>query len=257
MKATRSIAPACSRVHRLRVSLEGVYDPAIWRQIEVPSDWPIDFLADAIRCVFGWSWHHACKFTIQRRDYGTHNDWVRDDPEQLYNQKCREIRKLKLAPGPYRKAMLELLEWWDSLESSAKTDDENAIPSVDDLLTRAGAKFKFVFDYGDWWEHTGKVEKIEPLVPGNKYPRCIGGGGANPIEDCGGAHVMGQVIHAIRHPTDPQNATVEHIVKNWLGKDWSPTAFSVEAANERLDKTFCDAPPPSDASVNEDKGGVA
>ena len=90
--------------NRLRIPLDHV-EPPIWRSIETASDTELDFLADQIRCAFGWSCTHACKFTIKRRHYGTHNDWVRWDPEQEYEERRRKIQRQKLSPRERREAL--------------------------------------------------------------------------------------------------------------------------------------------------------
>lgn len=50
---------------------------------------------------------------------------------------------------------------------------------------RENARFSYVYDMGDHWEHEIRVEGINP--PAKKsYPACIGGSGVCPPEDCGG-----------------------------------------------------------------------
>lgn len=52
----------------------------------------------------------------------------------------------------------------------------------------AGEKFKFLYtyDFGDDWEHEILVEKVLPVVPDTRYPICLTGKRACPLEDCGG-----------------------------------------------------------------------
>ena len=219
-------------IHRLWVSLDQV-NPPIWRRLEIASDCPLDFVADAIRSAFGWSFTHAYKFTIKRRDYGTHNDWVRFDPEQEYEERHRQIKKQKLGTRKYRQTLDQLSDWMDSLPEP-DDNDEDAIPLLGELVRRAGAKFKFVFDYGDWWVHTVRVEKIEAAAPDKVYPRCVDGAGANPLEDCGGPWTLMAVFEAVKHPERPRNEAIKHIVKNWVGEGWDFTRFSVDEANQRL-----------------------
>lgn len=52
---------------------------------------------------------------------------------------------------------------------------------------REKARFSYVYDMGDHWEHEIRVEAINP-PPKKSYPVCIGGSGACPPEDCGGPH---------------------------------------------------------------------
>jgi hypothetical protein len=63
-----------------------------------------------------------------------------------------------------------------------------------------GARLRYVYDLGDYWEHTIVVERLGRLAPKSKsnanananananinYPRCLAGARAVPPEDCGG-----------------------------------------------------------------------
>ncbi|MBF6613407.1 MAG: plasmid pRiA4b ORF-3 family protein [Chloroflexi bacterium] len=51
-----------------------------------------------------------------------------------------------------------------------------------------GARLRYVYDLGDYWEHTIFVERIGRLAPkpNTNYPRCLAGARAVPPEDCGG-----------------------------------------------------------------------
>ncbi|HET9170449.1 MAG TPA: plasmid pRiA4b ORF-3 family protein [Actinospica sp.] len=58
--------------------------------------------------------------------------------------------------------------------------------TIEQVLTGAGAKLTYVYDYGDYWEHVVRVERTYQGDPEVPYPRCIGGRRAAPPEDCGG-----------------------------------------------------------------------
>ena len=51
---------------------------------------------------------------------------------------------------------------------------------------RQGAKFRYVYDLGAWWDHEIRLEGFQDAMPGKSYPVCIGGSGVCPPEDCGG-----------------------------------------------------------------------
>ena len=227
-------------IHRLRIVLDDV-EPSIWREIEVRSDWPIDFVADAIRCVFGWSFTHGYKFVIKGRHYGTFNGWVRFDPEQEYEERRRQIARQKLGPRQERQALKDLDAWLNSRPED-NPEDEDAIPSLMELAPRAATKFRFVFDFGDNWKHTVRVQQVGPAVPDAIYPRCLDGAGANPIEDCGGAYSLMAVFNAVKHPEQPRGETMQRIVKDWVGEGWDFTRFSVEDTNAQLRKMFPSEP---------------
>jgi hypothetical protein len=51
---------------------------------------------------------------------------------------------------------------------------------------RVGEKFCYEYDFGAWWRHDIRVERVLPLDPKQPYPVCLAGGGTCPPEDCGG-----------------------------------------------------------------------
>lgn len=65
---------------------------------------------------------------------------------------------------------------------------EPASQSLSAFRFRKGAKFRYIYDMGDWWEHEVRVEDRFPAVSGKRYPQCTGGSRACPPEDCGGVH---------------------------------------------------------------------
>ena len=104
------------------------------------------------------------------------------------------------------------------------------------------AEFRYVYDMFCEWEHELRVEERLPAHAGKRYPRCIGGAGACPPEDCGGP----DAYHARRDEATGLDAmddlalvadTVERVL---IGKDPScldddDTRWRLEMAVERLD----------------------
>jgi hypothetical protein len=98
------------------------------------------------------------------------------------------------------------------------------------VLGKAGAKAVYTYDFGDGWEHSIAVEKVLPPDTGQAYPACIDGERSCPPEDCGGAPGFDDLLEAIR---DPEHDRHEEI-RDWLGDDFDPEAFSVDEVNRRL-----------------------
>lgn len=101
---------------------------------------------------------------------------------------------------------------------------------LNQLLVRAGAKVAYTYDFGDNWEHAVVLEKRLPLDPNMTYPECTGGARACPPEDCGGIGGFYDLLEAIRNPQHPRH---EEILE-WLGEDYDPEEFSIEAINQVL-----------------------
>jgi hypothetical protein len=94
-------------------------------------------------------------------------------------------------------------------------------------------KFSYTYDFGDNWEHTTQVEKTLEAEPGTHYPRCTAGKRACPPDDCGGAWGYGDFLAAI---SDPKHAEHNDMLE-WIGGEFDPEEFDVEAVNQRLPGT--------------------
>jgi len=94
-------------------------------------------------------------------------------------------------------------------------------------VVRAGQKFAYVYDFGDYWEHEIKVEKVLPAEPGVRYPVCITGKRACPPEDCGGPWGYLEMLAVL---TDPQHEEHDSTVE-WLDGEFDPEAFDLERTN--------------------------
>ena len=98
------------------------------------------------------------------------------------------------------------------------------------VLGKVGAKALYTYDFGDGWDHTITVEKILPPEPGQSYPVCIAGNLHAPPEDCGGVPGYGNLLEAIADPRHDEHQDM----REWLGGDFDPKAFSVDEINARL-----------------------
>jgi hypothetical protein len=56
-----------------------------------------------------------------------------------------------------------------------------------ELRLHRGERFRYVYDFGAFWECDVRLEALLPLAPRRLYPVCIGGKRAAPPEDCRGA----------------------------------------------------------------------
>lgn len=112
------------------------------------------------------------------------------------------------------------------------------IPPVEDerrvrlssLLRRIGTKVIYTYDLGDSWEHSIVLEKRLPAAPNMLYPICTDGQPACPPEDCGGIPGFCDLLDALRDPTHEQHKELQ----DWVGGDYDPEAFSIEAVNRIL-----------------------
>ena len=94
-----------------------------------------------------------------------------------------------------------------------------------DVLEETGAKtLKYLYDFGDGWEHTIKVERIARAVPGLAYPRLTEAKGRCPPEDVGGPWGYADFLEAV---TDPEHERHAEVVE-WIGGTFDPNVVETE-----------------------------
>ena len=95
-----------------------------------------------------------------------------------------------------------------------------------DVLADAGTKtLKYLYDFGDGWEHTVKVERIADAAPSTAYPVLIDATGRCPPEDVGGSWGYAEFLDAIADPAHESHAEMTE----WAGEPFDPKTVDVEA----------------------------
>jgi len=89
---------------------------------------------------------------------------------------------------------------------------------------------KYVYDFGDDWEHKVVVEKVLPAEAGVNYPVCTGGRRACPPEDCGGVWGYEEFLAAISDRDHPEHDTM----LEWVGGGFDADAFDPTDLSHRL-----------------------
>ena len=92
--------------------------------------------------------------------------------------------------------------------------------------------FKYIYDFGDSWEHRIKLEKTLPgTAESLKQAICLAGANAAPLEDIGGAPGYAIFCEAIADPQHPDHAEM----LDWCGNGgFDPSHFSLDAINAQL-----------------------
>src|SRR5690625_2763574 len=138
--------------YRLRVDLDYARPP-IWRRLELRSDLTLDRVHDIIQTAFGWWDTHLHIFTLGGRAYD------------------RSVENF-LCP-------------FDVEEGESPGTPESAV-RLDETIQEVGDKLFYLYDYGDDWGHTIKLEAVLPRQSNTPDAWCTGGRRAAPPEDCGG-----------------------------------------------------------------------
>lgn len=116
-------------------------------------------------------------------------------------------------------------------DESAENEDE---VTLGDVLGSRKRKLTYTYDFGDSWTHVITVEKRPAKGTTVEFPRCLGGKRAGPPEDSGGAWGYEYKLETLEDPEHPDHDDVTE----WLGEDFDPDAFDLEAVNELLRRLF-------------------
>jgi hypothetical protein len=77
-------------------------------------------------------------------------------------------------------------------------------------LRELSARFRYLYDFGDGWEH-----EVEVLGAGGQAPGCVYGEGACPPEDVGGPYGYAEFREALANPGHPEHQRLGEWAGNW------------------------------------------
>ncbi len=184
-------ATATRQVFQFRVELRGA-QPPIWRRIQV-EDCSLEDLHVAIQGAMGWQLSHLYEFEVRGQRYTfvppVDDGWDIDDE----SEDADSVRISELLPANHR------------------------------------LQLRYLYDFGDSWEHVVKLEKVLNTTPGTRYPLCLAGARACPPEDCGGIYGYFDFVEAI---SDPKHDRHEEMLE-WLGP-FNPEAFDPSTATKTM-----------------------
>ncbi len=180
-------------VYQLKVTLQHV-KPAVWRRIQIPEIYTFWDLHVAITDCMPWADYHLHMFQAQ-------------DPT------FQEKHDIGIPPE-------DVTGWMD---------DETTLPgwavNIAPYFTFSRPKVRYLYDFGDGWEQTVRLEKILPREKDVNYPRCTGGRRACPPEDCGGPWGYAELLKALNDP----KAERHEALLAWVGGSFDPDAFAIDA----------------------------
>jgi len=113
--------------------------------------------------------------------------------------------------------------------------DENRL-TMNSLVKSGVARFAYIYDFGDNWEHTVVIEKRVPENDATSYPACVAGKRNCPPEDCGGAWSYQHLLNIQADPAHPERAEkIEWF--GWIGT-FDPDNFAVQIADAAIAARF-------------------
>jgi hypothetical protein len=99
-----------------------------------------------------------------------------------------------------------------------------------DDVTRVGARLRYTYDFGDWWEHEVLVEEVLAADPRERYPLCLAGERACPPEDVGGPEGYAEFLAAVADPAHPRHVAMW----DWIGRPFDAIGFDADRASTLL-----------------------
>lgn len=178
----------------LHVQIEHI-EPPIWRRIEVEGTESLRKLHHILQAAFGWEDAHLHSFVVDDMTYSMpHDDEAADQADPHATADDRKVRLHK--------------------------------------VLKPGARLCYRYDFGDGWEHTILVEKMETI---ESEPwgaaQVVAGARACPPEDVGGPPGYEALLSVLaQEPQSEEAAQYRH----WVGPGFDAERFDLRAANATL-----------------------
>ncbi|MGA7792543.1 MAG: plasmid pRiA4b ORF-3 family protein, partial [Candidatus Acidiferrales bacterium] len=100
-----------------------------------------------------------------------------------------------------------------------------------EVLEDVGTKtLRYIYDFGNGWEYTIKIERLIDPVSGMVYPRLIEAVGRCPPEDIGGPWGYAEFLEAISDPHHERHAEF----RQWVAKDFDPHLVNGDGLAEEV-----------------------
>jgi hypothetical protein len=142
-------------IYRIRIDLDDA-SPPVWRRLDLRSDLPLDVVYQVLQVAFEWTDSHLHRFSLGGGPFDHHS--------QLF-----------LCP-------------YDVQDRDFDRDD--GVPEsevrLDETLQEPGDLLHYVYDYGDSWELTMRLEEVLTAYCDFPAAAVVDGRRAAPPEDCGG-----------------------------------------------------------------------
>ena len=166
-------------VARVRIELQSV-TPTVWRRVDVPLSCTLAALHDVIQIAMGWTDSHLHEFTVGKRVYGMADaGYDLDDDRKVYKDSSIRLKT---------------------------------------VIERGFDRFRYLYDFGDHWEHEVIVEDVRDGEDGIDYPAFVEGARRCPPEDVGAARGFMSFLEAALDPAHEEHRSMIE----WYGGPYDP-----------------------------------
>lgn len=168
------------QVLRIRVDLDES-EPAIWRTLDLRSDLTLDVVHQILQIAFGWTDSHLHRFALGGHPFAP--------TSQLF-----------LCPF------------------DVEEGEDDGIPAsdvrLDEVLQEPGDALQYLYDYGDSWELTLRVEEVRPFTDDSRPAAAVAGERAAPPEDSGGGTDLETLSTVLEDPSRFDLAEVDEALRS-------------------------------------------
>jgi hypothetical protein len=140
--------------------------PIVWRTILLRPEAKLSMLHGYLQAAMGWQDCHLFSFTIDGKMY------IVPSCSWDLDRKVYDARRYTLAR----------------------------------LFPMIPARFTYLYDFGDRWEHVVEIEGAQRAEFRKQYPACVAGAEPCPPEDCGGPEAYRELRAILRNPNDAEFA---------------------------------------------------
>lgn len=169
-------------------------DIRIWRKVVIPLSFSFESLHGVLQTLFGWQNYHLHEFYL-------FDETAIKEPQSIYSPYYTEQNyrpKLRIMSD---KLLFEVSDDLPILFEKNVTLAE---------VVQDHSVINYLYDFGDDWKHSIKVEKIisDHFLA---HSICLDGEGTAPPEDCGGESGFLEFLDIMDNPNNPQH----EVMKNW------------------------------------------
>jgi len=140
-------------------------EPRIWRTLEIRCDVGLDLVHQIVQAAFGWNDSHLHMFAIGGEPF--------DQKSQAF-----------LCPS-------------DVVEGEVDGIPEQEV-RLDETLAEPGDELHYVYDYGDHWDVTLRLDEVLPEA--GELAGCVAGERAAPPDDCGSRRTAEALAEVLEDP---------------------------------------------------------
>jgi len=199
----------------LKVELElGEYKA--WRKVIVPLNYNFRELHKIIQKLFDWQDYHLHEYFVYSEEkddskWFNHSEYHRDGYKAIFNLTMNQDNlEYNMYEMNYQEQDFEL-----AVENEVK---------LKDILP---ARIKYIYDYGDDWQHYIETEEIIEDYKSNK-PTLLAGEGTAPPEDVGGVGGFSEFMQIIDNPDDEDYEHMLEWAKSQRFKKYDPEKIKAD-----------------------------